>query len=96
MQAEGTSIHRVQGLVSPLQILRNMLKYLFSILILAGLLVIFSIQNTGSLTMHVLLWQVNISLTLLIAVLVVLGAILGVLLTVIPVKRRKKLKNHSS
>ncbi len=76
-----------------------MLRYLLLILILGGLLIVFSIQNTGTVVIQVLLWEVNVSLPLLVGISLVLGALLGVLGSLLPLhrkNRKNKLNSPSS
>ncbi len=67
-----------------------MLRYLLLILILGGLLIVFSIQNTGTLVIQVLLWEVNISLPLLVSISLILGALIGAIGSLIPLQRKKR------
>ncbi len=67
-----------------------MLRYLLAILILVGLLLIFFIQNAGFINIHFILWEMNVSLSWLTVVWFVMGAMAGVLLSLIPVHHRKR------
>lgn len=67
-----------------------MLRYLLLILILGGLLIVFSVQNSGSVVIQVLLWEVKVSLPLLVGISLVLGALVGAIGSLIPLQRKKR------
>lgn len=67
-----------------------MLRYLLLLLILGGLLIVFSIQNTGTVVIQVLLWEVNVSLPLLVGISLLLGALVGAFGSLVPLQRKKR------
>jgi uncharacterized integral membrane protein len=70
------------------------MKYFLTVIIIGGLIVIFAVQNAGPAKVRLLFWEFDISLTLLVSITFIIGAILGMTIAFLySRKRASKRKN---
>lgn len=67
-----------------------MLRKLIFALLFSLILVLFAVQNAGLVTINLLFWDFSISLSVILMICIFSGAIIGCLITLLSIQRKKQ------